>query len=131
MLCSFLPSLYPLSKSFKFERYTETMLLAQFKQDIYPVEKITLKYVTANVFTHRYKLRVLRFRLTPLKIGLRYTHPHTPTHTEPCSSHCVFVLSNHSSPFVSRFRPMCRYDLLLEENKEVTFRPIPCHDSNF
>ncbi|XP_017348083.1 lipase member H isoform X2 [Ictalurus punctatus] len=85
-------------KSFKFERYTETMLLAQFKQDIYPVEKITLKYVTANVFTHRYKLRVLRFRLTPLKIGLR---------------------------------PMCRYDLLLEENKEVTFRPIPCHDSNF
>ncbi|XP_053096203.1 lipase member H [Pangasianodon hypophthalmus] len=85
-------------KSFKFEQYTETTLLAQFEQDVYPVQKITLKYVTASVFTPRYKLRVLRFRLTPLKRGLR---------------------------------PMCRYDLLLEENKDVTFRPIPCHDSNF
>ncbi|KAI2650930.1 Lipase member H [Labeo rohita] len=28
-------------------------------------------------------------------------------------------------------RPLCRYDLLLEENKDVTFRPIPCEDSNF
>ncbi|KAM4545711.1 lipase member H isoform 2-T2 [Odontesthes bonariensis] len=27
--------------------------------------------------------------------------------------------------------PLCRYDVLLEENKEVTFRPIPCEDSNF
>ncbi|MCI4387050.1 hypothetical protein PGIGA_G00069610 [Pangasianodon gigas] len=85
-------------KSFKFEQYTETTLLAQFEQDVYPVQKITLKYVTANVLTPRYKLRVLRFRLTPLKHGLR---------------------------------PMCRYDLLLEENKDVTFRPIPCHHSNF
>ncbi|XP_060791279.1 lipase member H isoform X2 [Neoarius graeffei] len=85
-------------KSFKFERYTNNMLLAQFERDVYPVEKITLKYVTGNVFTPRYKLRVLRFRLTPLKSGLR---------------------------------PMCRYDLLLEENKGVTFRPIPCSHSNF
>ncbi|XP_016151442.1 lipase member H [Sinocyclocheilus grahami] len=34
-------------------------------------------------------------------------------------------LQNHLSG------PLCRYDLLLEENKEVTFRPIPCEDSNF
>uniref|UniRef100_A0A8C2I878 Lipase, member Ia n=1 Tax=Cyprinus carpio TaxID=7962 RepID=A0A8C2I878_CYPCA len=34
-------------------------------------------------------------------------------------------LQNHHSG------PLCRYDLLLEENKDVTFRPIPCEDSNF
>ncbi|XP_062309127.1 lipase member H [Osmerus eperlanus] len=28
-------------------------------------------------------------------------------------------------------RPLCRYDLVLKENIEVTFRPIPCEDSNF
>lgn len=28
-------------------------------------------------------------------------------------------------------RPMCRYDVVLEENKEVTFKPIPCDESNF
>ncbi|CAN9501415.1 unnamed protein product [Ophioblennius macclurei] len=27
-------------------------------------------------------------------------------------------------------RPLCRYDILLEENKEVTFKPISCEDSN-
>lgn len=27
--------------------------------------------------------------------------------------------------------PLCRYDILLEENKEVTLRPIPCEESNF
>lgn len=28
-------------------------------------------------------------------------------------------------------RPLCRYDILLEQNKEVTFRPLPCEESNF
>ncbi|KAM9332991.1 lipase member H-like isoform 1-T3 [Pholidichthys leucotaenia] len=28
-------------------------------------------------------------------------------------------------------RPLCRYDIVLEENKEVTFRPLPCEESNF
>lgn len=28
-------------------------------------------------------------------------------------------------------KPLCRYDVLLEENKEVTFKPIPCKESNF
>uniref|UniRef100_A0A671KMA2 Lipase member H-like n=1 Tax=Sinocyclocheilus anshuiensis TaxID=1608454 RepID=A0A671KMA2_9TELE len=35
------------------------------------------------------------------------------------------------TPLQNHLRPLCRYDLLLEENKEVTFRPIPCEDSNF
>ncbi|TSY69808.1 Lipase member H [Bagarius yarrelli] len=85
-------------KWFKFQRFTETRLLAQFDRDLHPVEKITLKYVTANKLSAHYKLRILRFRLTPLKSGLR---------------------------------PLCRYDLLLMENKGVTFRPIPCHETNF
>ncbi|XP_070699708.1 lipase member H [Pempheris klunzingeri] len=28
-------------------------------------------------------------------------------------------------------RPLCRYDIILEENKEVAFRPVPCEESNF
>ncbi|XP_058272474.1 lipase member H isoform X1 [Hemibagrus wyckioides] len=84
-------------KSYEFQQFNETTLLAQFERDVYPVEKITLKYVTANKLTSRYKLRVLRFRLTPLKSGLR---------------------------------PLCRYDLLLLENTDVTFRPISCHNNN-
>ncbi|KAM8898880.1 lipase member H [Spinachia spinachia] len=28
-------------------------------------------------------------------------------------------------------RPLCRYDVLLQQNKEVSFKPIPCEDSNF
>ncbi|XP_006628329.2 lipase member H [Lepisosteus oculatus] len=27
--------------------------------------------------------------------------------------------------------PLCRYDLILEENSEVSFRPIPCQDMQF
>ncbi|KAL6469607.1 hypothetical protein MHYP_G00207260 [Metynnis hypsauchen] len=87
-------------KSYKFEQYTENSLLAQFDRDVQPAEKITLKYRTGNVFGPRYKLRVLRMRLTPL-------------------------------PLEHKLRPVCRYDLLLLENNEVTFRPIPCEWSNF
>ncbi|XP_041864092.1 lipase member H [Melanotaenia boesemani] len=28
-------------------------------------------------------------------------------------------------------RPLCRYDVLLEGDKEVTFKPLPCEESNF
>lgn len=35
------------------------------------------------------------------------------------------------TPLQNNLRPLCRYDLLLEENKDVTFKPIPCEDSNF
>ncbi|XP_012674113.1 lipase member H isoform X2 [Clupea harengus] len=85
-------------KAAEFIFYTEKTLLAQFDRDLQPVERVTLSFSTGNALKPRYKLRVLRIRLTPL----------------------------HSSN-----RPLCRHDLLLEENKEVTFRPIPCEDSNF
>ncbi|XP_026851686.2 lipase member H isoform X2 [Electrophorus electricus] len=85
-------------KSFKFEMYTKTTLLARFDRALQLVETITLTYSTGNVCAARHKLRVLRLRLTPLD---------------------------------SHLRPMCRYDVLLMENTEVTFRPIPCQDSNF
>ncbi|KAG7274373.1 hypothetical protein CRUP_028694 [Coryphaenoides rupestris] len=28
-------------------------------------------------------------------------------------------------------RPLCRYDFLLRQKKEISFRPIPCEESNF
>ncbi|XP_076843106.1 lipase member H [Brachyhypopomus gauderio] len=87
-----------LHTSTKFEQYVETTLLARFDRRVRSVEKITLKYSTANVCTGRYKLRLLRIRLTPLDRSTR---------------------------------PLCRYDLVLMENTEVTFRPIYCEDSNF
>ncbi|XP_035523176.1 lipase member H [Morone saxatilis] len=85
-------------KAVEFKKYTETKLLAQFDKDIQSVEKVSLKYSIENVFKPRYKLRVLRIRLTHLE-GTK--------------------------------RPLCRYDILLEVNKEVTFRPLPCEESNF
>lgn len=85
-------------KQSKFKQYTETTLLAQFDKEIPSVEKVTLKFSTGDVFKPKYKLRIIRVRLTPLG----HTH-----------------------------RPLCRYDVLLEENKEVTFRPISCEESNF
>ncbi|XP_067279274.1 lipase member H [Pseudorasbora parva] len=41
------------------------------------------------------------------------------------------LLSIRLTPIQNNLRPLCRYDLLLEKNKDVTFRPIPCDDSNF
>ncbi|XP_043077336.1 lipase member H [Puntigrus tetrazona] len=41
------------------------------------------------------------------------------------------LLSIRLTPLQKQLRPLCRYDLLLEENKDVTFRPVPCEDSNF
>lgn len=85
-------------KAAMFKKYTETRLLAQFDEDLQSVRKVSLKFSTGNVFKPKYKLRVLRIRLTHLE---------------------------------RKERPFCRYDILLEENKEVTFRPIPCEESNF
>uniref|UniRef100_A0A8C4E1W3 Lipase domain-containing protein n=1 Tax=Dicentrarchus labrax TaxID=13489 RepID=A0A8C4E1W3_DICLA len=85
-------------KAVEFKKYTETKLLAQFDKDLESVEKVSLKFSTGNVFKPKYKLRVLRLRLTHLE-GTK--------------------------------RPLCRYDILLEENKEVTFRPLLCEESNF
>ncbi|KAM3600820.1 uncharacterized protein V6R79_002984 [Siganus canaliculatus] len=85
-------------KTAKFQKYTETKLFAIFDKDIPSVKKVSLKFSNGNVFKPKYKLRVLRLRLTHL---------------------------------VGEERPLCRYDILLEENREVTFRPLPCEESNF
>uniref|UniRef100_A0A8D0AGA1 Lipase, member Ia n=1 Tax=Sander lucioperca TaxID=283035 RepID=A0A8D0AGA1_SANLU len=85
-------------KTSQFNKYTETNLFAQFDKDLQSVEKVSLKFSTGNVFKPKYKLRVLRIRLTHLE---------------------------------RKERPLCRYDVLLEVNKEVTFRPISCEESNF
>ncbi|XP_029375048.1 lipase member H [Echeneis naucrates] len=85
-------------KSTKFQKYTETRLFAQFNKDVKSVDKVSIMFSTGNVFKPKYKLRVLRVRLTHLE---------------------------------RKDRPLCRYDIVLEEKTEVTFRPIPCEESNF
>ncbi|XP_026183607.1 lipase member H [Mastacembelus armatus] len=85
-------------KASKFREYTETKMLAQVGKNIQSVEKMSLKFSNGNTCSPKYKLRVLRIRLTNLE---------------------------HEQ------RPLCRYDLLLKDNEEVTFRPIPCEESNF
>ncbi|XP_075876623.1 lipase member H-like [Nelusetta ayraudi] len=82
----------------KFQRFTETKLFAQFDKDIRSAVSMSLKFTTGNAFKPKYKLRVLRVRLTPVN---------------------------------STEKPLCRYDLILEESKEVTFKPIPCEESDF
>lgn len=56
-----------ISTAFKFKRFTETRLFAQFDKDIKSVKKMSLKFSTGNVLKPKYKLRVLRVRLTPLE----------------------------------------------------------------
>ncbi|KAM9348708.1 lipase member H [Symphorus nematophorus] len=85
-------------KASQFKRYTETHLFAQFDKDIQSVKKVSLKFSNGDVFKPRYKLRVLRIRLTHLE---------------------------------RKEKPVCRYDILLEKNTEVTFKPLPCEESNF
>ncbi|XP_061820942.1 lipase member H [Nerophis lumbriciformis] len=78
----------------RFEQYTSTRLLAQFDEDLPHVHKISLRINTGNVIGPRYKIRLLRIRLTPLE------HPERPL--------------------------MCRFDIIMEENTEVAFRPLSC-----
>uniref|UniRef100_A0A3P8WXR3 Lipase, member Ia n=1 Tax=Cynoglossus semilaevis TaxID=244447 RepID=A0A3P8WXR3_CYNSE len=85
-------------KSSEFRKFTETTLFAQFDKDVKDVEKMSVTFSTGNVFKPKYKLRVLRVRLTHLELDKT---------------------------------ALCRYDLLLEENKEVMFRPVPCEDADF
>ncbi|XP_061904543.1 lipase member H isoform X4 [Entelurus aequoreus] len=82
----------------EFKKYTETALFANFDTDLLSVKKMSLMFSTGNVFKPKYKLRVLRVRLTHLE---------------------------------RNDRPLCRYDLILAEDKEVTFSPLPCQESNF
>lgn len=49
----------------------------------------------------------------------------------PCVILHECLTSNFSYTFTVTHRPLCRYDVILEENKELTFRPMPCEESNF
>uniref|UniRef100_UPI0037E8A5DC lipase member H n=1 Tax=Semicossyphus pulcher TaxID=241346 RepID=UPI0037E8A5DC len=82
----------------KFTKFKETRLFAHFDKDIGLVKKVSLTFSTGNVFKPKYKLRILRVRLTHME---------------------------------REERSLCRYDILLKESKEVTFRPVPCEESNF
>lgn len=62
-LTSLLPAA---SKLLRFEQYTSTRLLAQFDEDLPQIQKISMRISTGNVIGPRYKIRLLRVRLTPL-----------------------------------------------------------------
>lgn len=47
-------------------------LLAQFDEDLYPVQKITLGIVTGNVIGPQDKIRLLRITITPLDLPERW-----------------------------------------------------------
>ncbi|KAJ3611905.1 hypothetical protein NHX12_021918 [Muraenolepis orangiensis] len=81
-------------KLIPFEQYTSTRLLAQFEEDVHPVQKVSLRVSIRNVMGPRYKIRLLSIRLTPLDRPERSV--------------------------------MCRYDIIMEENMDVMFRPLPC-----
>lgn len=55
------------STAFEFKRFAGTRLLAQFDKDVKSVVKMSLQFSTGNVLKPKYKLRVLRVRLTPLE----------------------------------------------------------------
>ena len=63
---------FHLSNRYRFEQYTSTRLLAQFDEDLYPIQKISLRISTGNVIGPRYKLRLLRIRITPLNQPERF-----------------------------------------------------------
>ncbi|XP_028842106.1 lipase member H [Denticeps clupeoides] len=48
-----------------------------------------------------------------------------------CPRYKLRLLRIQLTPIQSNLRPMCRYDLLLEHNKDVFFRPIPCRVFSF
>ncbi|XP_069002577.1 lipase member H-like [Embiotoca jacksoni] len=45
--------------------------------------------------------------------------------------HKLRILRIRLTHLESKHRPLCRYDIVLEENREVTLRPFPCEISNF
>lgn len=60
-----------ISAAAKFQRFTETKLFAQFDKDVQSVMNMSLKFYTGNAFKPKYKLRVLRVRLTPVNSAER------------------------------------------------------------
>lgn len=109
------------STASEFKRFTGTRLLAQFDKDVKSVMKMSLKFSTGNVFKPKYKLRVLRVRLTPVEGRERWAVAAVPPPASEAQKHWPACLC----------RPLCRYDIVVEEDREVTFRPLPCQDSNF
>lgn len=87
------------SKLLRFEQYTSTRLLAQFEEDLPQIQKISMRISTGNVIGPRYKIRLLRVRLTPLDRPDRWgrTPPRRPTsrrvHAASPSSPQVFDVS--------------------------------------
>ncbi|XP_024118896.1 lipase member H [Oryzias melastigma] len=45
--------------------------------------------------------------------------------------HKLRILRVRLTPLEPVEKPLCRYDVLLEENKEVSFKPVPCGDATF
>lgn len=76
---------FPRSKLFRLEQYTSTRLLAQFDDDLQPIQKISLRINTGNVIGPRYKIRLLRIRLTPLE------HPERSVLSAALSLYCHTV----------------------------------------
>lgn len=70
--------LLPSRKPLRFEQYTSTRLLAQFDDDLQPVNKISMRISTGNVIGPRYKIRLLRIRFTPLERPERSVGPAHP-----------------------------------------------------
>ncbi|XP_063750619.1 lipase member H-like isoform X1 [Eleginops maclovinus] len=60
----------------QFKKFTETKLFAQFDKDLQSVQKMSLKFSNGNVLKPKYKLRVLRIRLTHLerKRGMQHAY---------------------------------------------------------
>lgn len=85
------------SKLLRFEQYTSTRLLAQFDEDLQQVQKISLRISTGNVIGPRYKMRLLRIRLTPLDRPERSVlEPHASQPRTECSIQGFLVVWSQS-----------------------------------
>ncbi|MEQ2206293.1 hypothetical protein XENOCAPTIV_027168 [Xenoophorus captivus] len=101
-------------KLLRFEQYTSTRLLAQFDEDLQQVQKISLRINTGNIIGPRYKIRLLRIRFTPLE---------RPDRSEVTGFYSLFYIWSPNRPV------LCRFDVIMEENMEVAFRPLPYESS--
>ncbi|XP_053703980.1 lipase member H isoform X1 [Synchiropus splendidus] len=82
----------------EFRKFHESHLFAQFDKKLPAVDRVSAMFYTGNVFQPKYKLRVLRLRLTNLD---------------------------------EESQSLCRYDIVLKENTEVEFKPLPCEELTF
>lgn len=124
--CFSFTSLLPAArKLLRFEQYTSTRLLAQFDEDLPQIQKISMRISTGNVIGPRYKIRLLRIRFTPLdRPGRWEQNPPEEDEDHFCPLRQKQPLT---APLVPLLRPlMCRFDVIMEENVEVAFRPSLC-----